>query len=206
MEPRPGKVRCTYCGGRGDGGALVEVDLREIRYDYCDAACATAHGQAVELTEVLCGGCDGPAVGDTGCVAGICTGRSGPRRAAVPGRCPCPGLAQGGLRPYLGVRGRPDRLGAERRLEHGAGALLRLERREQALVEQRRCVLRLQHRAVRGQHLLTCPPLPGPGHVAAQLRVRHGAPGHLGEAGQEPGEVACGGLELPQSEICLDGP
>ena len=47
----PLRVRCTYCGGRGDGGALVEVDLRGVRYDYCDAACATAHWQAVELTD-----------------------------------------------------------------------------------------------------------------------------------------------------------
>jgi hypothetical protein len=59
-------VRCTYCGGRGDG-ALIEVDLRGIRYDYCDAACATAHRQAVELTRVLCVDCDLEAVGDSGC-------------------------------------------------------------------------------------------------------------------------------------------
>ena len=58
-------VRCTYCGGRGHG-ALIEVDLRGVRYDYCDAACATAHGQAVELTRALCADCDEDAVGDTG--------------------------------------------------------------------------------------------------------------------------------------------
>jgi hypothetical protein len=63
---RPGSpVRCTYCGGRGDG-VLIEVDLRGVRYDYCDAACATAHRQAVELTWVLCAGCDEDAVGDSG--------------------------------------------------------------------------------------------------------------------------------------------
>ena len=63
---RPGSpVRCTYCGGRGDG-VLVEVDLRGVRYDYCDAACATAHRQAVELTSVVCGMCDEDAVGDCG--------------------------------------------------------------------------------------------------------------------------------------------
>jgi hypothetical protein len=67
MGATGGRVRCTYCGGRGDGGGLLEVDLRGIRYDYCDAACATAHAQAVEMTEVLCGGCDEPAVGDSGC-------------------------------------------------------------------------------------------------------------------------------------------
>jgi hypothetical protein len=67
MAATTGKVRCTYCGGRSDGGAPLEVDLRMIRYDYCDAACATAHGQAVELTALGCGGCDEPAVGDTGC-------------------------------------------------------------------------------------------------------------------------------------------
>jgi hypothetical protein len=62
---RPGSpVRCTYCGGRGDG-VLIEVDLRGVRYDYCDAACATAHQQAVELTTVLCADCDEDAVGDT---------------------------------------------------------------------------------------------------------------------------------------------
>ena len=89
MAATAGKVRCTYCGGRGDGGALVEVDLREIRYDYCDAACATAHGQAVELTEVLCGGCDDPAVGDTGrCGQHL----HGPVRPAAGrgARCRCP--------------------------------------------------------------------------------------------------------------------
>jgi hypothetical protein len=58
-------VRCTYCGGRGDGG-LIEIDLRGVRYDYCDAACATAHRQAVELTRVLCEDCDEVAVGDSG--------------------------------------------------------------------------------------------------------------------------------------------
>jgi hypothetical protein len=55
--------RCTYCGRRGDG--LVLADLRGVRYDYCDAACATAHRMAVELTAVLCQGCDADAVGDT---------------------------------------------------------------------------------------------------------------------------------------------
>ena len=60
---RSGDVRCTYCGG---AGSLVEADLRGIRYDYCDAACATAHRQAVELTSILCAGCDEDAVGDTG--------------------------------------------------------------------------------------------------------------------------------------------
>ena len=63
------RVRCTYCGGRGNGEALLEVDLRGIRYDYCDAACATAHGQAVALTAELCGDCDEVALGDTGCCA-----------------------------------------------------------------------------------------------------------------------------------------
>jgi hypothetical protein len=67
MAATGGKVRCTYCAGRGDGGALLEIDLRGIRYDYCDAACATAHRKAVEMDEVLCGGCDEPAVGDSGC-------------------------------------------------------------------------------------------------------------------------------------------
>jgi hypothetical protein len=60
-------MRCTYCGGRG---ALLEVDLRGVRYDYCDAACATAHRQAVELTAVLCPDCDEEALGDTGCCGG----------------------------------------------------------------------------------------------------------------------------------------
>jgi hypothetical protein len=62
------RVRCTYCGGRG-GGPLLEVDLRGVRYDYCDAACATAHRQAVALTAELCGDCDEDALGDTGCCA-----------------------------------------------------------------------------------------------------------------------------------------
>jgi hypothetical protein len=61
------RVRCTYCGGRGNGSPLLEVDLRGIRYDYCDAACATAHRQAVALTAELCGDCDEDALGDTGC-------------------------------------------------------------------------------------------------------------------------------------------
>ena len=63
----PVRVRCAYCGGRGDGGAMLEVDLRGIRYDYCDAACATAHRQAVVLTGELCPDCDEDAQGDTGC-------------------------------------------------------------------------------------------------------------------------------------------
>jgi len=63
-----GNIRCTYCGRRGDG-ALLEADLRWIRYDYCDAACATAHRMAVELTAVLCPGCDADALGDTGSCA-----------------------------------------------------------------------------------------------------------------------------------------
>jgi hypothetical protein len=63
---RPGSpVRCTYCGGRGDG-VLIEIDLRGVRYDYCDAACATAHRMAVELTAVLCPDCDEDAAGDSG--------------------------------------------------------------------------------------------------------------------------------------------
>jgi hypothetical protein len=45
------------------------VDLRGIRYDYCDAACATAHRQAVALTAELCADCDEDALGDTGCCA-----------------------------------------------------------------------------------------------------------------------------------------
>ncbi len=65
----PLRVRCAYCGGRGNGGSLLEVDLRGIRYDYCDAACATAHRQAVALTAELCGNCDEDALGDTGCCA-----------------------------------------------------------------------------------------------------------------------------------------
>src|SRR5204862_6890529 len=56
-------VRCTYCGSRA---APVEVDLRGVRYDYCDAACATAHRQAVDLTQALCADCDEEAAGDTG--------------------------------------------------------------------------------------------------------------------------------------------
>jgi len=64
----PARVRCTYCGGRGDG-SLLEIDLRGIRYDYCDAACATAHRQAVALTGELCADCDEDALGDTGCCA-----------------------------------------------------------------------------------------------------------------------------------------
>ncbi len=63
------RVRCTYCGGRGDGGRLLEIDLRGIRYDYCDAACATAHRQAVALGAELCADCDEDALGDTGCCA-----------------------------------------------------------------------------------------------------------------------------------------
>jgi hypothetical protein len=63
---RPGPpVRCTYCGGRG-GGGLLEIELRGVRYDYCDAACATAHRQTVELTRLLCVDCDEEAVGDSG--------------------------------------------------------------------------------------------------------------------------------------------
>lgn len=66
-RPTP-PVRCTYCGARGDGaradGRLLEIDLRGVRYDYCDAACATAHRQAVVLTRLLCVGCDEHAVGD----------------------------------------------------------------------------------------------------------------------------------------------
>ena len=46
---------------------LLEIDLRGIRYDYCDAACATAHRQAVALTGELCADCDEDALGDTGC-------------------------------------------------------------------------------------------------------------------------------------------
>jgi hypothetical protein len=65
----PLRVRCTYCGGRGNGEPLLEVDLRGIRYDYCDAACATAHRQAVALTAELCADCDEDALGDTGCCA-----------------------------------------------------------------------------------------------------------------------------------------
>jgi hypothetical protein len=61
------RVRCSYCGGRTAGTAVLEVDLRGIRYDYCDAACATAHRQAVELFAVLCTDCGDEVVGDTGC-------------------------------------------------------------------------------------------------------------------------------------------
>jgi hypothetical protein len=59
-----GTVRCTYCGRRG--GALLEADVRGVRYDYCDAACATAHRMAVELLAVFCPECDEDAAGDTG--------------------------------------------------------------------------------------------------------------------------------------------
>jgi hypothetical protein len=59
------RIRCTYCGRRRDDGFL-EADLRGVRYDYCDAACATAHRMAVELTAVLCADCDADAIGDTG--------------------------------------------------------------------------------------------------------------------------------------------
>ena len=57
-------LRCTYCGGRGHG-PLLEVDLRGIRYDYCDAACATAHRQDVDLGAASCADCDEDACGDT---------------------------------------------------------------------------------------------------------------------------------------------
>jgi hypothetical protein len=60
------EVRCTFCGGRGSGNGLVEADVRGVRYDYCDAACATAHRMAVELTAVLCPDCDEDAAGDSG--------------------------------------------------------------------------------------------------------------------------------------------
>jgi hypothetical protein len=60
-----GNIRCTYCGRRGDG-SLLEADLRGVRYDYCDAACATAHRMAVELAAVHCPDCDADAVGDSG--------------------------------------------------------------------------------------------------------------------------------------------
>jgi hypothetical protein len=63
------RVRCTYCGGRCDGGALLEIDLRGIRYDYCDAACATAHRQAVELDAAFCPACEEDSLGDSGCCA-----------------------------------------------------------------------------------------------------------------------------------------
>ena len=49
--------------------ALLEIDLRGIPYDYCDAACATAHRQAVALMAELCADCDEEALGDTGCCA-----------------------------------------------------------------------------------------------------------------------------------------
>ena len=58
-------LRCTYCGGRGHG-PLLEVDLRGIRYDYCDAACATAHQQEVALWSLSCADCGEDASGDTG--------------------------------------------------------------------------------------------------------------------------------------------
>ena len=58
-------VRCTYCGRLG-GGQLLEADLRGLRYDYCDAACAAAHRMATELAAVLCPDCDADAAGDTG--------------------------------------------------------------------------------------------------------------------------------------------
>jgi hypothetical protein len=61
-------TRCTYCGRRADA-ALVEVVLRGVRYDYCDAACATAHRMAVDLTADLCPECGTDAMGDTG----VCT-------------------------------------------------------------------------------------------------------------------------------------
>jgi hypothetical protein len=61
-----GQVACTYCGARDEPAALLSADVRGVRYDYCDAACATAHRQAVELTEILCSGCDEQAVGDSG--------------------------------------------------------------------------------------------------------------------------------------------
>ena len=60
-----GDLRCTYCGGRSHG-PLLEIDLQGIRYDYCDAACATAHRQAVELWSALCADCGEDAWGDTG--------------------------------------------------------------------------------------------------------------------------------------------
>ncbi len=63
-----GTVRCTYCGGRG-GAGLIEADLRGVRYDYCDAACATAHRQALELAAALCPDCDEDVLGDTGACA-----------------------------------------------------------------------------------------------------------------------------------------
>jgi hypothetical protein len=45
---------------------MVVAVVRGVGYDYCDAACATAHQQAIELAGALCPGCDEPAVGDTG--------------------------------------------------------------------------------------------------------------------------------------------
>jgi hypothetical protein len=60
------EVRCTFCGRRPSGAALVEADVRGVRYDYCDAACATAHRMAVEFTAVLCPDCDADAAGETG--------------------------------------------------------------------------------------------------------------------------------------------
>ena len=72
--------RCTYCG-RGHG--LVQADLRGVRYDYCDAACATAHRMAVELTAVLCPDCDADAAGDTGfCAEHLDVGARTKQRAA----------------------------------------------------------------------------------------------------------------------------
>jgi hypothetical protein len=79
-----GNIRCTYCGRRGDV-ALVEADLRAIRYDYCDAACATAHRMAVELSAVLCPHCDADAVGDTGfCAEHLDVGAAKPAPRAAP--------------------------------------------------------------------------------------------------------------------------
>jgi hypothetical protein len=60
------EVRCAFCGSRGSGNGLVEADVRGVRYDYCDAACAAAHRMAVELTAVLCADCDEDAAGDIG--------------------------------------------------------------------------------------------------------------------------------------------
>lgn len=59
-------IRCSYCGRRTADGLLL-ADVRGVRYDYCDAACATAHRMAVDLTATLCPDCDEDAVGDTGC-------------------------------------------------------------------------------------------------------------------------------------------
>jgi hypothetical protein len=79
------EVRCTFCGGRGRGAALVEADLRGVRYDYCDAACATAHRMAAELTAMLCPDCDTDAAGDTGVCAEHLSADD-PDLAADPGR------------------------------------------------------------------------------------------------------------------------